>query len=171
MSYRKPSAPAEPEAPWAPGTQRRIDDLKPNPLNPRGAVTDEDVQEGRQVYDFRNPTEENVGFNWRSIDPNWQSWTPQQYRDALQHPLAEHGYKLDSNAMGWCDTCVLVLPSGRSASFELGWCLGAGKRGIVYIPEPCEPELMYREAEIVCSEGELAEALGVRPAARQEALA
>lgn len=107
------------------------------------------------VYDFRNPRANNVGFHWSDIDKNWKEWNPAEYRKALTHPIANAGFNLDFNAMKWCDTCVLVLPAGRSASFELGWCMGAGKRGIVYIPEPVEPELMFLNAEIVVNFDEL----------------
>ena len=44
----------------------------------------------------------------------------------------------------WTDTCVLVLPCGRSAHTEAGWMAGAGKRVLAYIPEMLEPELMYK---------------------------
>lgn len=110
---------------------------------------------GHVVYDFKNPGPGSHGFGWHEIDPNWQQWTPSQYRDALDHPVAIRGHKLDFDAMQWCDACVLVLPSGRSASFELGWCMGAGKRGLVAMFEPCEPELMYRGAAICTTAGEL----------------
>jgi hypothetical protein len=115
---------------------------------------------GCEVYDFKNPAPGNHGFGWREIDPNWQQWSPAQYRGAMAHPIAKAGYDADFNAMRWCDTCVLVMPAGRSASFELGWCMGAGKRAIVLIPEPIEPELMFRGAELVISFDELAEAIG-----------
>ena len=46
--------------------------------------------------------------------------------------------------MEWADTCVLVLPCGRSAHTEAGWFAGAGKKVIAYIPEMMEPELMYK---------------------------
>lgn len=98
---------------------------------------------GHEVYDFRNPTPGNNGFGWRSIDGNWQDWTPTQYREALKHPIAKEGFELDMNALRKCDACVLVLPSGRSASFEFGWAIGNGKRGAVVMFEKCEPELMY----------------------------
>ena len=54
------------------------------------------------------------------------------------------GHVCDIEAMEACDTCVLVLPCGRSAHTEAGWMAGAGKRVIVYIPEMVEPELMYK---------------------------
>lgn len=98
---------------------------------------------GHTVYDFKNPIPGNHGFSWKQIHPNWENWTPQQYRDALEHPIAKAGFKYDMDALKACDTCVLLLPSGRSASWEFGWALGAGKRGAVIMLDKCEPELMY----------------------------
>ena len=49
-----------------------------------------------------------------------------------------------AEALKWADTCVLVLPCGRSAHTEAGWMAGARKRVIAYIPEMVEPELMYK---------------------------
>ncbi len=106
---------------------------------------------GHEVYDFRNPAPNNKGFNWREIDPNWQDWTADEYREALQHPIAKAGYALDIAALKACDACVLVLPSGRSASWEFGYAMGQGKRGAVVQFGAMEPELMYREASILTS--------------------
>lgn len=47
-------------------------------------------------------------------------------------------------AMLWADTCVLVLPCGRSAHTEAGWFAGRGLKTIVYMPGKQEPELMYK---------------------------
>jgi len=113
---------------------------------------------GHEVYDFRNPAPGNTGFAWSAIDPGWQGWMPDEYRDALQHPVAKYASGLDIGALRWCEACVLVLPSGRSASWEFGYAMGAGKRGYVYMPEPCEPELMYSEARILVTEDELRDA-------------
>lgn len=110
---------------------------------------------GHEVYDFRNPAPGNNGFNWREIDPNWQNWTPQQYRQALEHPIAKSGFDYDMNALRECDACVLLLPSGRSASFEFGWAMGAGKKGAVVMFEACEPELMYLGHPILTTPAEL----------------
>lgn len=60
------------------------------------------------------------------------------------HPLAERQFGADLEALKAADTCVLVLPCGRSTHTEAGWMAGAGKRVIVYIPEMVEPELMYK---------------------------
>ncbi len=120
-------------------------------------------QAGHEVYDFRHPAPGNEGFHWEAIDPQWQQWTPQQYREALQHPIAQAGYALDMAALTACDACVLVLPSGRSASYEFGRAIGAGKRGAIVMFEACEPELMYLEQPIVTTREELSSwALSVR---------
>lgn len=99
--------------------------------------------QGHEVYDFRNPAPGNDGFRWSDIDANWKSWTPEQFKQALKHPIAQGGFKLDKDAMEWCDSCVLVLPSGMSAHLEAGWCAGSKRPTCVFAPELREPELMY----------------------------
>lgn len=100
--------------------------------------------EGHDVYDFRNPTHGGSGFHWTDVDENAPNWTFEQYAEGLHHPLAERQFEADLCALEHADTCVLVLPCGRSAHTEAGWMAGKGKRVIVYIPEMVEPELMYK---------------------------
>lgn len=97
---------------------------------------------GHEVYDFRNPAPGDTGFSWREISPNWQEWTPAQYREALAHPVSQAGLKCDFDAMRWADTFVAVAPFGRSASLELGWGIGQGRPSAVLLA-PGEPELMF----------------------------
>ena len=99
---------------------------------------------GHEVYDFRNPPHGGAGFHWTDIDPNAPAWTYAQYAEGLHHPLAERQFQADIDALTWADTCVLVLPCGRSAHTEAGWMAGAGKRVLAYLPEMVEPELMYK---------------------------
>ena len=99
---------------------------------------------GHEVYDFRNPPHGGNGFRWTDIDPDAFRWTFDQYARGLTHPLAERQFAADLEALEWADTCVLVLPCGRSAHTEAGWLAGRGRRVIVYIPEMVEPELMYK---------------------------
>lgn len=115
---------------------------------------------GHDVYDFRHPEPGNVGFSWAEIDPNWQQWSTAQYRAALQHPIAISGYGHDIKALRGCDVCVLVLPAGRSASWELGYAMGQGKRAVVLRLDDSEPELMYQEAEIIGSLDDLVALFG-----------
>lgn len=99
---------------------------------------------GHEVYDFRNPPHGGTGFHWTDIDPDAPNWTFPQYTQGLTHPKAERQFAADLQALKWADTCVLVLPCGRSAHTEAGWIAGAGKKVIAYIPEMVEPELMYK---------------------------
>ena len=99
---------------------------------------------GQDVYDFRNPKEGDNGFHWSEIDSNWENWTSDEYVKALEHPVAENGFKSDFEAMKWAECCIMVLPCGRSAHTEAGWMKGVGKKVFVYQPIKQEPELMYK---------------------------
>lgn len=117
---------------------------------------------GHEVYDFRNPRPGDQGFHWSEIDPEWQRWSPAQFRAAMTHPIAESGFSSDFQAMQWAEACVLVLPCGRSAHLEAGWFAGAGKALVILLAEGCEPELMYRMGEVAVSVDEVVELLGER---------
>lgn len=104
---------------------------------------------GHEVYDFKNPAPGESGFSWREVDPNWSKWSPAQYRDALEHPISQHGLGRDLAGMVWCDLVIGVQPFGRSASFEVGWGVGNGKRVAVLLA-PGEPELMFALAHKLC---------------------
>lgn len=99
---------------------------------------------GHEVYDFRNPPHGRGGFAWSDIDPNWENWSTDEYRTALDHPIAKEGFKSDFEAMQWADCCLMVLPCGRSANTEAGWFKGAGKEVYIFSPQKQEPELMYK---------------------------
>ena len=99
-----------------------------------------------EVYDFMNPTEGNHGFHWEEVNPDYKNWNPETFREDLYsgHPSITRGFKLDKDALDWCDTCILLLPCGRSAHLEAGYCAGRGKRLITFLhPDKFEPELMY----------------------------
>ena len=114
---------------------------------------------GHEVYDFKNPHatgpdrgRRGVGFSWREVDPNWQSWTTSQYLDALEHEAAVDGFESDMDALRWADACVLVMPCGRSAHLEAGWAQGSRRQLIILLDSgtPAEPELMYAMAYGIC---------------------
>ena len=48
------------------------------------------------------------------------------------------------------DTCVLVLPCGRSAHLEAGFFVGVDKKLIILLSDG-EPELMYSMADLICT--------------------
>ena len=113
---------------------------------------------GHEVYDFRHPPGgDHLGFSWSEIDPEWLRWSVSQYLAALDHPVAAAGFDSDFGAMQWADAFVLVLPSGRSAHLEAGWCAGARKPLLILLDEGefdgavgvSAIELMYRMATYV----------------------
>ena len=104
---------------------------------------------GHEVYDFKNPDANPGGFHWSEIDPRWQGWDVEEYCNALEHPVANLGFNADMSALTSCDACVQVMPSGISASLEMGWAVGAGKLTAVYVAETIEPELMFKMCGIV----------------------
>jgi hypothetical protein len=115
---------------------------------------------GHKVYDFRNPPSGDEGFKWSCVAENYMEWSPQEYREQLEHPKAVQQFDNDIKAMEACDTCVLVLPCGRSAHTEAGWFAGRGRTVVVYIPVRQEPELMYKLfSAVCCSMDELVETL------------
>lgn len=111
-------------------------------------------EEGHEVYDFRNPPHGQGGFKWQNLDPDFTRWDVREYKQGLKHPSSELQFKTDLDALNWADTCLLVLPCGRSAHTEAGWMKGSGKRTIVYIPEMQEPELMYKLFDLVSGDME-----------------
>lgn len=122
---------------------------------------------GHEVYDFRNPASGNDGFRWSELDPDWLTWTPDRYiQRVTTHPVAASGFAHDKNALDWCDTCVLLLPCGRSAHLEAGYAAGQGKRvGVLLRADRFEPELMYLLCDpkgIVCDIVGLIDWLGDR---------
>lgn len=115
------------------------------------------------VYDFRNPPNKS-GFAWKQVNPWYvrnDFVTAVDQRTMTDHPIAMAGYSADLTALQECDACVYVLPCGRSASWEFGYAMGQGKSCYVVWFGMHEPELMFREAKILGSMGEVCEAFGV----------
>lgn len=112
--------------------------------------------DGHAVYDFRGGgsgwgDDGKGGFSWTEIDRAWELWPADvsKYIKALQHPRAIEGFNRDMDAMRLADACVMVMPCGPSASMEMGWACGAGRRVAVYIPAMREPDLMVKMAGII----------------------
>lgn len=102
---------------------------------------------GFDVYDFKNPSDNENGFSWKEIQPDYENWTTEEYIDILDHEISNRGFGFDWDAMQNADCGVLLLPCGRSAHIEAGYFVGARKPLYIYIPtETTEPELMYKMA-------------------------
>lgn len=111
---------------------------------------------GHEVYDFRNPVPGNAGFSWRECQMEWGEEIDMHdmalyIRHITNNPAAQEGFKLDRDALHWCDTCVLLLPCGRSAHLEAGYAMGQGKETFVVLSKDgFEPELMYLLGHHIC---------------------
>ena len=120
--------------------------------------------QGHTVYDFRHPEEDNDGFHWKEIDPQWNTWDIDRFKDALWSPIAHDAFHLNKRALECCDLVVLLLPSGRSSHIEAAYHAGKGGPVIVHCPTAFEfdPELMYKLfTTITTTEGELMEFLAL----------
>ena len=91
------------------------------------------------------PGQRDAAFPWSDNDTEWMSWTPTQFIDALDHPLAEAGFKSHMDGLTNAEALALVIPRGRSAHLEMGYAAGAGIPTIILMSDG-EPELMYRMA-------------------------
>ncbi len=109
-------------------------------------IVDELRRAGHDVYDYRHPWQmiNEHGFHWSEIDKDYEHWTPGKYLVALDHDLANRGFSFDYGAMNWADSCVLILPSGKSAHLEAGWFVGRGRPVHLFMPGIFDPELMYK---------------------------
>lgn len=113
---------------------------------------------GHEVYDFKSVEPMVCGgpaptaFAWAEIDKYHAEWRPRTYRQHLTGSArASQGYLGDFRGMEWADTCVMLLPCGRSAHIEAGYMRGRGKRLIIAYHddsrEGFEPDLMYLLAD------------------------
>lgn len=100
---------------------------------------------GHEVYDFREHS-----FRWMDLDYRWKDWSNQQYLDALHDPIADKGFGEDWIGMHKADTCIMLLPCGRSSHLEAGYFVGAKKRLFILLEQgKVMPELMYKMATLV----------------------
>lgn len=103
---------------------------------------------GIDCYDFKHPALGNEGFHWSEVMNDYVAGSDRcdqdEYLKALTHPIAQHGFRRDYDAMRSCDACICVLPCGRSAHLELGWFAGQGTATAILLDGPIvTPELMY----------------------------
>lgn len=112
-------------------------------------------KEGHEVYDFRHPAPGDDGFSWKQLDgvpagDTKAGWPAADVLRALAQPRAREGFENDMRALRDAEVCVLVLPCGKSAHLELGWAVGAGRRTVVLLDDPAEPDLMHLMVDRIC---------------------
>jgi len=114
-----------------------------NPLQP--SVVEELRRRGHEVYDFRHPQGRDDQNVWKELNINQDGLYGENLVDALEQPLAQERFAEHHAAMCAADTCVLLLPAGRSAHIEAGYMKGLGKKVYVLgsVFDEHRPELMY----------------------------
>lgn len=101
---------------------------------------------GHEVYDYREAISsegKQLAFDWDQIDPNWESWTSEQFQRAMSHELAINAFASDKAGMDWADIGVLVLPCGKSSHMEAGYMVGRNKKVYILL-DGGRPELTYK---------------------------
>lgn len=107
--------------------------------------------------------------DWYAVGPEaddyWRTYEKNKgnsFLAGLQGAAAENVYNFDKRHLDASDVAVLVAPAGKSAHLELGYMIGAGKRGYIFLPpqdeEPERWDIMYKFAtgitasfeELVC---------------------
>ncbi len=79
-----------------------------------------DESTGRYVFHWSELVEEEEDL--KKLDPI----------NFLKDPRTQRAFKEDKGWLDWADTCILVLPAGRSAHLEAGYEVGKGKRLFIY---------------------------------------
>ena len=95
---------------------------------------------------------------WRDYE---QGYRQRPLRDSVYGYAATHTWEFDKRHLDRCDIAVLVFPAGRSGHLELGYFVGSGKPGFIYIPEvPERYDVMWHFAtDIFQSDEELIQGL------------
>lgn len=107
---------------------------------------------GHKVYDFRHPNGRNDRNVWEGVTSRLRLSAAYQqgilsgsdYDRMLTEEEVKNRFDDHFKAMSDADTCVLLLPCGRSSHVEAGYMAGAGKSVYVYDTSThVTPELMY----------------------------
>jgi len=103
---------------------------------------------GYQVDDFTNSDKGRYVFDYREIG-NKDSFNAITFLEDIR---SQRAFKEDKKWLDWANTCILVLPAGRSAHLEAGYIKGKGGYLIIYhiggFPQG-EFDVMYGFADVL----------------------
>jgi hypothetical protein len=123
---------------------------------------------GHHCFDFRSDDNAaTFGSDQGYVDPNWAKYTPDAIRKF--EPTAVACFSRDYNALSWASVVVGIYPAGISATAEVFWAAGQGKRVIIYLGSGSRGELMFGllgHGNIVTSIPELLALVNRRPRGR-----
>lgn len=84
-----------------------------------------------------------VFSDWFAAGPDadrmWAAYEKKRgrtYREALASPAAQNVFRFDLRNLLAADAVVQVMPSGKSAAWELGFAAGRGKPTFILMDEP-----------------------------------
>lgn len=82
-------------------------------------------------------------------DDYWKKYEVERgrpYKEALDAPHAWHVFNFDKYHLDTSDLGLLVLPAGKSGHMELGYLIGSGKPGFIFLDTLDRWDVMYRFA-------------------------
>lgn len=88
---------------------------------------------GYKVYDFKKPGGD-PNFSWKKTEPGWGERVPDSNFDAMK----------------WADIFVGVGPYDQTASLEMGWASGQGKKTILLLGGGSGSESMVKILDYIC---------------------
>lgn len=114
--------------------------------NPQVPVVARQLREaGLDVFDDWFAAGPHADDAWRDYERARGHTFPQ----ALQGWAARNVFVFDHTHLNRCEAAVLVLPAGKSAHLELGWCIGKGKPGFILLDaDPDRYDVMYGFAHV-----------------------
>lgn len=89
---------------------------------------------GIEVFDDWHAGGEKADEEWMK----YEQARGRDYHDALTGHAARHVFEYDLFHLNRADVGIMVAPAGKSAHLELGYMLGKGKPGYIYMAE--DPE-------------------------------
>jgi len=111
---------------------------------------------------IREATGEEVFDDWFSpgptTDDEWQRHEGirgRNFKEALEGWHARDIFEFDKKHLIRARVAVLASPAGKSAHLELGYVIGMGKPGFIYMPEePDRFDVMLQFATAICRDME-----------------
>ena len=110
-------------------------------------------QAGHEVDAFCDPRTGRAVFTLS--DPRFQKLKNLSGKDFCREKPIKDTFIENKKWLDWCECCILILPSGRSAHLEAGYAKGQGKKLIIYhaYEWPAgEVDIMYCFADLLTAE-------------------
>lgn len=112
-----------------------------NPEIPAFAREIRDVLGFKVFDDWFSPGPEADDF-WRKYETD----RGRSYEEALKGYAGTHVYHFDKEHIDRCDIGLLMMPAGKSGHLELGYMIGCGKPGIIFMDSPDRWDVMVQFA-------------------------